>query len=104
MIVDPIGAPIVPIPPLQNWSARSGIVRVERPVVGDMRDARADQTADDHRDREGIDPLVANQVPRAADRDEAANEHADEREERVPGDPERPDHQIRVEGELDQVG
>ena len=69
-----------------------------------MRDARADQTADDHRDREGIDALVAHEVARAADRDEAADEHADEREEGVPGDPERPDHEVRVEGELDQVG
>src|SRR6266571_4215005 len=68
-----------------------------------MGDARADESTDDDRDREGIDPLVAHQVPRAADRHERSGEHSDEGEYRVPGDAERPDQQIRVERQLDQV-
>src|SRR5436309_10456580 len=64
------------------------VVRVQGPVVRDMRDARADESTDDDRDREGIDPLVAHQVARAADRHERSSEHSDEGEDRVPGDAE----------------
>ena len=66
---------------------RQGVQRtrlVERPVVGDVSDPRADQSPDDDRDREGEDAVVPHEVARAAERDPAAGEHADEREERVP--------------------
>src|SRR5207245_11284551 len=76
---------------------------VQRPVVGDVRGARAEESADHHGDREGIHALVPDQVPRAADRDETARDPAEEREERVPGDAERSDEEVGVEGEVDQA-
>ena len=53
-----------------------------------MGDARADEATDHDGYRERIDPLVTHEVTRAADRHEGAEDHADEREERVPRDAE----------------
>src|SRR5207244_12260206 len=61
------------------------------------------QSTDDHGDREGIDPIVMHQVARRAKGDEAPDDHSDEREDRVPGEAERSDVEVRIEGEVDQT-
>src|SRR5258705_8299140 len=68
-----------------------------------MRDASAEETAEHDGDREGIDAVIADEVTRRAKGHEAADDHPDEREDRVPGEAERSDVKVRIEGEVDQT-
>src|SRR5439155_14410828 len=77
--------------------------RVDVPVVEDVRDASAQETADDHGDRERVDPVVADEVARGAERHEAADDHPDQREDRVPGEADGSDVKVRIEWEVDQT-
>src|SRR5467141_1453015 len=77
--------------------------RINVPVVQNMCDPSADEPADDDCDRERIDPIVSDQVPRGAERHDAPRDHPDEREDRVPGEAERSDVKVRIEGKVDQT-
>ena len=77
--------------------------RVDVPVVEHVCDSGPHQSTDDHGDREGIDPIVVHEVARRAEGDEAPDDHSDEREDRVPGEAERSDVEVRIEGEVDQT-
>ena len=63
----------------------------------------SEEAAQHDSDRKGIDPVIANEVARGAERDVASGDHPDEREDRVPREAQRSDVKVRIEWEVDQT-
>src|SRR5438874_5844396 len=90
-------------PAVPEREQRERTRRIDGPVVEGMRDASTEEAADDHGDGERIYPIVMDEIASRAKRDEAPDDHSHEREDRMPGEAERSDVEVRIEWKVDQT-